>query len=229
MLIRQFARPGNSVREISFIPHVTRSADGSCVIKAGNTHVLCTASLDVSTTGLHVEFGQVPSAQHPRISRAEMLASFETQHIQNALQQSLSMALDVDVLSKVGLYLDCDVLQSEGGILSSCVSGGFVALALALKKWAGSSLISKMALVNQIAGISCGLIKGEMVLDLDQQESSQADVLGDFVFSSDEQVVDIHIKAQRYAVPFSQIHEMSNMALRGVRSILDAQKRCLNG
>ena len=229
MLIRQFARPGNSVREISFIPHVTRSADGSCVIKAGNTHVLCTASLDVGTTGLHVEFGQVPSAQHPRISRAEMLSSFETQHTQHAVRQSLTLAVDGDVLSKVGIYLDCDVLQSEGGIFSSCISGGFVAMALALKKWAGSAVVSKTPLVNQIAGISCGLIKGEMILDLDQQEAIESDVLGDFIFSSDDQVVGIHIKSQRYAVSFGQIHEMSNLALRGVRSILDAQKRCLNG
>jgi len=229
MLIRQFARPGYSVRDISFIPHVTRSADGSCVIKAGNTHVLCTACLDVTTTGLHVEFGQVPSARDPRISRAEMLASFETKNIEHIVYQSLSMALDADILTKVGLFLDCDVLQSEGGILSSCISGGFVAVALALKKWAGSAVVSKTALLNQVAGISCGLIKGEMVVDLDQQESSQADLIGDFVFSADEQVAGIHITAQHYAVPFSQINDMSNMALRGVRTILDAQKRCLNG
>lgn len=227
MLIRQFARHEHAIREVSFIPDVTRSADGSCVIKAGNTHILCTACFDINTTGLHVGFGRLPGSEQPRISREKSQASFETREIENTIHQSLSVALDKDVLRKVGLFLDCDVLQSEGGVKTACVSGGFVAVALALKKWAGSALFPKHNVISPVAGISCGFVKGKLVLDLDHQEAAQADVVGDFVFSFDEQLVDMHIRAQRYSMPFEPMKEMVAMALQGVRPILEAQSRCL--
>ena len=229
MLIRQFARHEHAIREVSFIPHVTHSADGSCVIKSGNTHILCTACLSVNSTGLHVEFGQLPGSEHPRVSRDAVRNSFETGNIENIVHQSLSLMLDADVLKKVGLHIDCDVLQSEGSIKSACVSGAYVAMAFALKKWTGSALFPKLPVISQVAGISCGLIKGRMVLDLDHQEAMQADVVGDFVFSSDNQVVNIDVKAKQYAVPFEQIRDMEHMAVRGVAQILSAQKKCLNG
>ena len=228
MLIRQFARHEHAIREVSFVSHVTRSADGSCVIKAGNTHILCTACLDVNTTGLRVEFGQLPGSEHPRVSRDTVRTSFESQSIQKTVHQSLSLIMDSSVLNKVGLHIDCDVLQSEGSIKTACVSGGYVAMALALKKWSGSALFPKFPLISQVAGISCGLIKGRMVLDLDHQEANQADVLGDFVFTSDNQVVNIDINAKQYAVPFEQIRDMENMAVRGIAQILSAQKHCLS-
>jgi ribonuclease PH len=228
MLIRQFARHEHAIREVSFISHVSPSADGSCVIKSGNTHILCTACLDMNATGLHVEFGQLPGSEHPRRPRNDTRHTFESQSIENTVHQSLSLMLDGDVLSKVGLFIDCDVLQSEGSLKTACVSGGYVAMALALKKWTGSTLFPKMPLIGQVAGISCGFIKGRMVLDLDHQEAVQADVVGDFVFSSDHQVVAVDVRAKQYAVPFEQVRDMENMAVRGVAEILSAQKQCLN-
>ncbi|MBM3631461.1 MAG: hypothetical protein FJX00_00505 [Alphaproteobacteria bacterium] len=228
MLIRQFARHEHAIREVSFISHVSPSADGSCVIKSGNTHILCTACLDMNTTGLHVEFGQLPGSEHPRRPRNDARNAFDSQSIEKTVHQSLSLMLDCDVLNKIGLYIDCDVLQSEGSLKTSCVSGGYVAMALALKKWAGSSLFPKMPLISQVVGISCGFIKGRMVLDLDHQEALQADVVGDFVFSSDHQVVSMDVRAKQYSVPFEQIRDMENMAVRGVAQILSAQKQCLN-
>ena len=226
MLIRQFARHEHAIREVSFISHVSPAADGSCVIKSGNTHILCTACSDMNTVGLHVEFGQLPGSEHPR--RPRNATGFEGQSIQHAVFQSLSLTLDTDVLKKVGLYIDCDVLQSEGSLKTACVSGGYMAMALALKKWTGSSLFPKMPLISQVAGISCGFIKGRMVLDLDHQEAMQADVVGDFVFTGDNQVVHVDIQAKQYAVPFEQVRDMENMAVRGVAQILSAQKQCLN-
>jgi len=228
MLIRQFARHEHALREVSFIPNVTRSADGSCVIKSGDTHILCTACFDLNATGLHVEFGKLPGSEQPRIARERDHCSFETLSIQNTIYKSLTIALELDVLQKVGLFVDCDVLQSAGSIKTSSVSGAFVAVALAFKKCMGSTLFPKLPLLNQVAGISCGFLKERIVIDLDYQEAQQADVVGDFIFSSDEQVVSIDITAQKYAVPFDQIHDMENMALRAVRQILEAQKRCLN-
>jgi ribonuclease PH len=228
MLIRQFARNEHVIREISFVTDVTRSSDGSCVIKMGNTHILCTACLDMTIRGLHVEFGILPGATDSRTPRARSAADFETQDIQNFVHQSLVTTLDEDALKNFGVYLDCDVLQSEGSLKSACVSGGFVALALALKKWSGSALFPKFPLISQVAGISCGLVKGQLLLDLDHQESPQADLLGDFVFTSDDQIVAMDIATKRYGVPFGQISDITTMALRGVRKIMEVQKRCLN-
>jgi ribonuclease PH len=228
MLIRQFARHEHVIRDVSFVTDVTRSSDGSCVIKVGNTHILCTACLDMNIRGLHVEFGILPGATDSRTPRERGSADFHTQDIQNFVHQSLVTALDEDALKNFGVYLDCDVLQSEGSLKASCVSGGFVALALALKKWTGSALFPKFPLIAQVAGISCGLVKGQLLLDLDQQEAPQADLIGDFVFTADEQIVAMDIATKRYGVPFSQINDITTMAVRGVRKILEAQKRCLN-
>jgi ribonuclease PH len=227
MLIRQGARLAHAIREVTFTPNVTRSADGSCAIKAGNTHILCTARLDTDDIGLHVSFGKLPTSEYPRISRESVASSFETRDIQKAIHQSVSVALGCDVLKKVGIYLDCDVLESEGAIKTSCVSGGFVAAALALSKWK-TLLPSKLSLISPVAGISCGIIKGEMVIDLDHQEAEQAEVIGDFMCSSDEQIVGMDLNVQRYPVSLSVIEDMSKMALRGVKQILAAQKLCLS-
>ena len=180
MLIRQFARHEHALREVSFIPNVTRSADGSCVIKSGDTHILCTACFDLSQKGLNVEFGKLPGSEQPRIARERHQHSFETLDIQNTIYNSLAIAMDLDILQKVGLYVDCDVLQSAGSLKTSGVSGAFVAVALAFKKCIGTTLFPKLPLLNQVAGISCGFLKGSIVIDLDYQEAQQADVVGDF-------------------------------------------------
>ena len=228
MLIRQAARREQDLREIIFIPHVSRAADGSCVVKMGNTHVLCTASLDKNMQGILVEYGVLPGATQPRSGRERDSICFETQEIQETVKQSLLMVLDREIFSNVGLTVDCDVLQAEGSLRAASVSGAYIAVALALKKLT-PFMFPRYPLMGQIAGLSCGLVKGEFILDLDHEEAFQADVIGDFVFNNEGQVVNLFFRSQRFAITMAQIGKMTELALQGSRGIFEAQQAVLGG
>lgn len=228
MLIRHAARQKYDLRDISFIPHVSRTADGSCVIKMGHTHVLCTALFEKDCSGnLAVEYGILPGATHPRSPRERGEIRYETQEIQEAIKQSLSVVVDLEALSGIGLKVDCDVLQAEGSLRAAAISGGFVATALALKKLMPFNLFSRPPLIGQVASLSCGFVKGELILDLDSEEAGQADVIGDFVFNDDGQIINIFLKSQRFPATMAQVNKMAEVVLQEGRSILAAQKAVL--
>jgi ribonuclease PH len=226
MLIRQSVRREYDLREISFVPYVSWYTDGSCVAKIGKTHVLCTAIFEKGLNGLSVEFGVLPSATQPRTGRHELL--LHHQEIQDSIKQSLSLVLDLDMFNNIGLRIDCDVLQADGGLRSAAISGAYVATALALKKLIPLGLFDRSPLIGQVASLSCGIVKGTFILDLDREETEQADVIGDFTFNDDGQLVGIYVKSQRFAVPMVQVNKMADSAFVGMRHIFDNQKRAIN-
>jgi ribonuclease PH len=226
MLIRQAARREYDLRQVSFVPYVSFRADGSCISKIGNTHVFCTAMLKKGAPGISVECGILPAAVHPRRDR-DLASTYEILEIQDVVKQSLSQVLDWDYFADVAIKIDCDVLQSEGGIKSACVSGAYVALALALKKLT-PFMFPRYPLLGQVAGISCGLIKGELILDLDQDEHFQANVVTDFSFNDDQQIVHFSVKTHNNPVLMSQVNKMADVALQGAKLIFEAQRSVLS-
>ena len=226
MLIREAARRELDLRHVSFIPHVSFRADGSCIVKMGNTHVFCTATLAKGAPSISVECGILPAAMHHRKER-ELAPSYEIQEVQDVVKQSLSQVLDWDCFTDVSIKIDCDVLQSEGGIKSACISGAYVALALALKKLTPFMFL-RYPLLGQVAGVSCGLIKGEIILDLNQDEIFQANVITDFSFNDDHHILNCSIQTQNNPVTMSQINRMADVALQGAKLIFEAQRSVLS-
>lgn len=226
MLIRQAARRELDLRHVSFVPHVSFRSDGSCIAKMGNTHVFCTATLTKGAPSLSVECGILPSAMYHRKER-ELVPSYETQEVQDFVKQSISQVLDWDYFSDFAIKIDCDVFQSEGGIKSVCLSGAYVALALALKKLT-PFMFTRNPLLGQVASISCGLLKGEIILDLDQEEMFQANVLADFSFNESHHLLNCSVKTQNNPVTMSQINKMAEVALQGVKLIFEAQRFVLS-
>jgi ribonuclease PH len=226
MLIRQAVRNEHAARDISFVPNVSHGADGSCFIKMGKTHVLCTTIVDKNQSGIQVDYGIAPAASFPRASRQETLDSTERAQIQEIIARGLRTILDHEVLQKCGLLIDCDVLQSEGSLKAACVSGSYVATALALKKMT-SFLFPNYPLVGQIAGVTCGIVMGAYMVDLDQQEAIQADVLVDFVFNEAKDILSMDIRAQNHAISSQQLQKLTELALQATVPIFEAQRRVL--
>lgn len=224
MLIRQAARKESDIRNVSFVPHTSVFADGSCVAKMGNTQIFCTASLDDEIRGFHVEYSVLPSALHPRSARSP--ETLETLIIQDTIRRSLESITDIDALSDRGVRVDCHVLQAEGSLRPAAISGAYVAVALAFRKVAHSML--NAFLKKQIAAISCGIIKGELILDLDQDEACQAEVMGDFVFDYEGNILGLYFKSHGITFPIERIVHISEMALRGARVIFSAQNQALS-
>ncbi len=228
MLIRQGARNGHDLREISFIPHVSRAVDGSCVMKIGRTHVFCTALFEKNLQEkMSVEIGALPGSAFPRRARERETLSLETLDLQESLARSLMLVLDFEAFSDLGIRVDCDVLQDDGSIRSACISGASVALALAIQKVAHLNVFSHPPLLSQIAGISCGIVKGELIVDLDQEESCQADIIGEFVFNVEKKMLDLRMTGRRCPISMAQCNAIADIASKRVHSILEAQKTIL--
>lgn len=225
MLIRQAARREYEMRDINFIPHVSRVSDGSCVAKVGHTQVMCMAAFDKNIKGIVVEAGILPGATIPRQIRG--VPSFQVLEIQAAVLENLKLAIDLDALTNIGLRIDCDVIQSEGSLQSAAISGAYVAAVLAFKKFIPFNVFPKAPLISQIAAISCGIVKGEIILDLDHEEALQADLVCDFVFNDDGQILNICLQGQRTGTTMNLIDKMAETSLYGARSILDAQRKAL--
>ena len=226
MLIRQSARGEKDIREVQFIPHVSKNADGSCVIKMGKTQILCTAILEQESRGIIAEYGILPGSTVPRTNRGS--SAWNMQEIQASITQVLNLVIDLTIFPNWGMRVDCDVLQAEGGLRSAAISGSYVAAALALKKVSSLEYFPKGMISKQIASLSCGIVKGELILDLDQEEAYQADVVSDYIFDGDGGTLGVYLKSQKKAISLEMMNQMAKYALQGCHFILEAQKNVLS-
>lgn len=232
--MRPSGRETNQMRPISIEIGVTRHAEGSCLIKCGDTHVLCTASIDervpsfMKNTGLGwvtAEYGMLPRATNTRMRReAKNGQSGRTQEIQRLIGRSLRAGVDRVALGERQITVDCDVIQADGGTRCASITGGWVALRLAVNKLLKAGDCLSDPLVDPIAAVSCGIYAGQTVLDLDYPEDSEAGVDGNFVLTGSGQLVEVQMSAEGSTYSRDQMNDLLDLAEKGVAELVAAQK-----
>jgi ribonuclease PH len=236
--MRPSGRAPDQLRPISLEPGFSRHAEGSCLVKFGDTHVLCTAALEsrvppfLRNSGkgwVTAEYGMLPRATHTRGDReaARGKQSGRTQEIQRLIGRSLRAVTDLTLLGERQLTIDCDVLQADGGTRTAAITGSFVALTLALKRMKSEGLIADWPLADHVAAISCGIYQGVPVLDLDYVEDSGADADANFVLTGQGGIVEIQGTAEK--APFSEgaFGELLRLARKGIGELVEAQRRAI--
>jgi ribonuclease PH len=236
--MRPSGRSQNALRPVSITTGFARHAEGSALIKMGNTEVLCAASVEtrvppfLRNTGLGwvtAEYGMLPRATHTRGDReaARGKQSGRTQEIQRLIGRSLRAVVDRAAMGEMSITLDCDVLNADGGTRCAAITGAWVALSLAFRHLVGMNVIKTVPLTGQVAAVSCGIVAGTPVLDLDYDEDSNADADANFVLTGDGGIVEVQGTAEK--TPFSQAQFLELMALarQGTDALFAMQNQAL--
>ena len=232
-------RSFNQMREISFEKNVNIHADGSCLVKFGNTHVLCLATIDekvphwLKNTGkgwVTAEYGMLPRSTNTRMDReaAKGKQSGRTQEIQRLIGRSLRSIIDLENLGERQIKIDCDVIQADGGTRTASISGGFVALYLAINKLVNNYNLTKPIIKNYIGAISAGVVNNKTILDLDYQEDSAAQVDANFVINDKKEIAEIQVTGEESFFNEKEFNEMFNLAKIGISKIIENQKKVLS-
>lgn len=237
-LIRPSGRTADELRDIVLETNVTRYAEGSCLAKFGHTHVLCTASWQDNVppwlrgqgkgwvTG---EYGMLPRATHTR-GRREAAAgkqSGRTQEIQRLIGRSLRSVVDLTALGENQLTIDCDVIQADGGTRTASITGGFVAMALAMKYLREEGIIKSDPIQKQAAAISVGLYKDAPVLDLDYPEDSGGEGDMNVVMSSDGGFIEIQGTGEERPMTRPEVERLLELAEKGCNELFEHQKKAI--
>ena len=230
-------RPSNrqidEMRAISIETGVTRYAEGSALIKCGETHVLCTASIDervppfLKGSGLGwvtAEYGMLPRATHTRMRReAKNGQSGRTQEIQRLIGRSLRAGVDRVALGERQITVDCDVIQADGGTRCASITGGWVALRLAVNKLMKAGDVTSDPILDHVAAVSCGIYAGQTVLDLDYAEDSEAGVDGNFVLTGKGKLIEVQMSAEGATFSRDQMNALVDLSEKGVAELVTAQ------
>ena len=238
MSIRPSGRQPDELRTIQLVPGFAKHAEGSCLTKFGDTHVLCTASVEdrvppwMRGTGkgwVTAEYGMLPRATGSRMAReaARGKQSGRTQEIQRLIGRSLRAVTDMQAMGELQVTIDCDVIQADGGTRTAAITGAYVALHLAFQKSVTLGLLKSVPLVDTVAGISCGLYKGSAVLDLDYAEDSTAEADSNFVLTGSGRIVEVQGTAEDYPFTRAQFTELLDLAEKGVEELTAHQVAAL--
>jgi ribonuclease PH len=238
--MRTNGRGDRELRKIVLEPGVSKHAEGSCLARFGDTHVLCTASIEekvpphVFGTGagwVTAEYGMLPRSTHERMAReaARGKQGGRTLEIQRLVGRALRAALDLRALGPRTITLDCDVIQADGGTRTAAITGGYVALALAVRGLQRRKVISKQPLVRSVAAVSVGIVDGEVRLDLDYGEDSTAEVDMNVVATGDGNLVEVQGTAEGKPFPRADLDRMLEVALAGIARLKEHQDAALAG
>ena len=229
-------RQSNQIRPIEIETGVNRFAEGSAIIRSGNTHVLCTASVEESVPGwlkgqgqgwVTAEYAMLPRATHTRSKRDREKVSGRTQEIQRLIGRALRSIVDLKGLGERSVFIDCDVLQADGGTRTASITGGCVALLLALRKLINAEKIPSSTILDTIAAISIGIKEGSVLVDLDYNEDSSCDVDMNFVMTGKGEFVEVQGTAERK--PFTKAHldQMTASASQALEEIKKIQRKAI--
>ncbi|WP_120498318.1 ribonuclease PH [Kiloniella sp. EL199] len=238
--MRPSGRTPDQMRQITIETNFSKHAEGSCLIKFGDTHVLCTASVEDSTPPwlrnsgkgwITAEYGMLPRATHSRSSReaARGKQSGRTQEIQRLIGRSLRAVADMSGFGERQIKIDCDVLQADGGTRTASITGGFVALHLAFQHMKKLGMIEEIPLTDHVAAISCGIFEGTPVLDLDYPEDSNAQADSNFVLTGGLGVVEIQGTAEEKPFSRDEFNALLDLAEKGVSELVELQKQAIAG
>jgi len=223
------------MRAVSIETGVTKHAEGSCLIRMGDTHVLCTATIEdrvppfIKGSGLGwitAEYGMLPRATNTRMRR-EATAGKQggrTVEIQRLIGRSLRAGVDRVALGERQITVDCDVIQADGGTRCASITGGWVALKLAVNKLMKTGDVVSDPLIEPVAAVSCGIYAGQPVLDLDYPEDSEAGVDGNFIMLGNKQLIEVQMSAEGATYSRDQMNALLDLAEAGVDELVAAQK-----
>ncbi|MEL6233680.1 MAG: ribonuclease PH [Pseudomonadota bacterium] len=232
--MRTSGRSAGTLRPVSIETGLSRHAEGSCLIRCGETHVVCTATVEdrvppfLRNTGLGwvtAEYGMLPRATTTRNQReAKRGQSGRTQEIQRLIGRSLRAGVDRAALGERQITLDCDVIQADGGTRCASITGGWVALRLAVDRLMKSGAVKLDPLTDQVAAVSCGVIGGAAILDLDYEEDSQAGTDANFVMTGTGRLVEVQASAEGEAFSQEELSQMMTLASEGCAELMTAQR-----
>ncbi len=233
--MRPSGRSPDQLRPISLEPGFSRYAEGSCLVKFGETHVLCTASVDekvppfLRNSGrgwVTAEYGMLPRSTHTRTDReaARGKQSGRTQEIQRLIGRALRAVVDLPAMGERQINIDCDVLQADGGTRTASITGAWVALHFAFERLIKDAKLTANPITGQVAAVSCGLFEGTAVLDLDYPEDSKAQADANFVLTGDGGIVEVQGTAEEKPFSEPQFMELLNLAKKGVGELAHLQR-----
>ena len=232
-------RKNDELRPVEIIPNINKFAEGSCLIRCGNTQVLCTASVE-DRTPPHVPFGEgwvtaeysmLPRANRERSRRdiSKLKLSPRSAEIQRLVGRALRAAVDMKKLGEWAITIDCDVLQGDGGTRTASVTGGYVALCLAIRKLMEEGEIRENPIITPVAAISAGIVEDEALLDLCYEEDSSAQVDLNCVMTGDGQLVEIQGTGEGRAFTIAEQQELVKLCAKGIQELIQIQKEVLGG
>ncbi len=237
--MRPSGRELNQMRPVSIETGVTKHAEGSCMIRVGDTHVLCTASIEprvpsfIKGSGLGwvtAEYGMLPRSTTSRMRREAAVGKQggRTVEIQRLIGRSLRAGIDRVALGERQITVDCDVIQADGGTRCAAITGGWVALRLAVNKLMKAGDVVSDPMVDPVAAVSCGIYAGQPVLDLDYPEDSEAGVDGNFIMTGSKRLIEVQMSAEGSTFSRDQMNELMDLAEAGVDALVALQMAAVN-
>lgn len=237
--MRPSERAFDEMRKIEFIPHYTKHAEGSVLACFGETKVLCTVSFENKVPPfmrgegrgwITAEYGMLPRSTHSRMQReaAKGKQSGRTQEIQRLIGRSLRAAVNLDKLGENTLMIDCDVIQADGGTRTTAISGSFLALQIAIAKLMASGVLKENPIISNIAAISVGVYKGNVISDLEYLEDSEAETDMNVVMNAEGRFIEIQATAEEAAFTEEEFAQMLKFAKQSIHQIIEKQKECFN-
>ena len=237
--MRPSSRMADQLREVTIETGFTKHAEGSCLIKFGDTHVLCNATLEerapsfLRDTGqgwITAEYGMLPRSTHSRMPReaARGKQSGRTQEIQRLIGRSLRAITDLKALGECQIRIDCDVIQADGGTRTASITGAYVAMVLCMKEMIKRGTLTALPIKSPVAAISCGIYEGQAVLDLDYIEDSAASTDANFVLTGDGRIVEIQGTAEEEPFSEEEFLRLFRLAKIGVAQLNDLQEQAIN-
>ena len=232
--MRPSGRDLSEMRPVSIETGFTKHAEGSCLIKIGDTHVLCTATIEdrvppfIKGSGLGwvtAEYGMLPRATNTRMRRESAAGkqSGRTVEIQRLIGRSLRAGVDRVAMGERQITVDCDVLQADGGTRCASITGGWVALKLAVNKLMKAGDVTSNPLIDPVAAVSCGIYAGQPVLDLDYPEDSEAGVDGNFIMTGSGKLIEVQMSAEGSTYSRDQMDQLMDLAEKGVCKLVELQ------
>lgn len=234
--MRKNNRQPDQLRSIEFTPSFNPYAEGSCLVKYGNTHVICTASVEEKVPSwlkeeakgwITAEYSMLPRATQTRTLREAKKPSGRTQEIQRLIGRSLRAVVDLTKLQGFCIYIDCDVIQADGGTRVASISGGFVALYQAINNLIKQGKLSQNPIREFLGAVSCDICDDQIVLDVDYEEDSTSQVDMNFVLTESNKIVEIQGTAEGHPFTEEQFNQMLELGKRGIQQIISKQKEAL--
>jgi ribonuclease PH len=238
-MTRVSGRTPDESRAISIEPGFVGTADGSALISIGGTRVICTASVDTNVPKwmagkgsgwVTAEYGMLPASTGERKRRDKGgKQDGRSVEIQRLIGRSLRCSIDMNLLGERSVYVDCDVLEADGGTRCASITGGYVALHLALAKLVEKGEIDRLPLITSVAAISAGIVGGEALLDLEYIEDSQADVDANVVMTGDDGLVEVQATAERTPLSKASLDDLLELSAKGIAELREAQAIAVGG
>jgi ribonuclease PH len=237
--MRPSSRTVDQLRDVNLTPGFAKHAEGSCLVACGDTHVLCTASLENTVPSflrnsgkgwVTAEYGMLPRSTSERMRReaAQGKQSGRTLEIQRLIGRSLRAVVDMAALGERQIVIDCDVLQADGGTRTASITGGYVALAQCIGFMQKTGMVTRPVLKDHVAAVSCGIVDGEAVLDLDYAEDSSAETDANFVLTGIGGIVEIQGTAEKKPFGDEELATLLRLARKGIGELVAMQKKALS-